>query len=333
MAFTCIGLGSASARTVPLPGVAWSGDLSTGDLSQWSFVQQCPGAISVVGSPAAPGARAVALSVSDNDTESACPNHVFTPNPAAGLIGPSMFHDGDDAYIGFSTLFPTGFPFIPHWFQFAEIYGKPYGGSPPLGLDVVGNRFGLWRDATHGYDNPWSVPLQTNAWQDLVLHVKFSADPTVGFVEIWLNGVQQTFGNGQQRLYMATLVPGINWSGAGGADYLDLDQYRSKLDAFGRVTIYHAAARIGDSFAAVEPSMRLGIAPAPSWVPSPAPAPRPLARSRTARARRTTRPGTIIRPERGRKASRRHHHRHRHHRRHRRLTRPAPSAGRRSRQG
>ena len=283
------GAGSAAASSLA-PGVLWSGDMSSGSLSQYALVEQCPGAVSVVGSPAPAGVHAVGLTVNNNDTMSACPNHVFSANPAAAVDSPGLFHAGDDRYIGFSTFLPANFPYIPHWFQLAEIYGPPFAGSPPIGIDIEGSRLGLWNDHSTGYANPWSVPVQTNTWLDLVLHVKFSSDPTVGFVEIWLGGVQQTFSNGQQRLYMATLVPGINWTGGNGANTLDLDQYRSILDPFGPVTIYHAAAAVGDSFAAVAPNLRLGIAPAttistptaPASLPTAAPAPRPTARSAAA---------------------------------------------------
>jgi hypothetical protein len=286
VAICSVSVGAAAASSLA-PGVLWSGDMSSGSLSQYSLVEQCPGAISVVGIPAPAGVHAVALTVNDNDTMSACPNHVFSANPAAAVDSPDLFHNGDDRYIGFSSFLPANFPTIPHWFQLAEIYGQPFVGSPPIGIDIEGTRLGLWRNQATGYDNPWSVPLQTNTWLDMVLHVKFSSDPTVGFIEIWLNGVQQTFSNGQQRLYMATLVPGVNWTGGAGANQLDLDQYRSILDPFGPVTIYHAAAAIGDSFAAVAPNLRLGIAPTTTIPSPPAPVltpgttspPRPSARS------------------------------------------------------
>ena len=282
----CLTAASASANALPA-GMTWSGDLSSGNFSQYAFLEQCPGDISgVVGSPAPAGVHAARLSVSDGDTEASCPGHVFTPNPAASLIGPTVFHNGDDAWMGFSVYFPAGFPNIPNWFQFAELYGKPYGGSPPIGLAVVGNRMGLWRDATQNFDNPWSTPLVTNQWQDIVLHVKFSSDPTVGFVELYLNGVQQQFADGSTRLYYATLVAGNNWDGASGGNYLDIDEYRSHLDQLGTVTIYDAEMAIGDSYAAVAPQLHYGIASAPTSSPAPpsttvAPAPKPAPKPTT----------------------------------------------------
>ncbi len=40
------------------------------------------------------------------------------------------------------------------------------------------------------------------------MRVRFSHDPSVGFVELWHNGVKQRFSNGEDRIYYATLMPG-----------------------------------------------------------------------------------------------------------------------------
>jgi hypothetical protein len=81
--------------------------------------------------------------------------------------------------------------------------------------------------------------------------VKFSTDPSVGFVELWLNGVPQKFTNGSTRLYYDTLVPNVNWNGST-PNRLQLNQYRGPY-ALGTVTLYHAAAKVGSTYASVQP--------------------------------------------------------------------------------
>ncbi len=322
----CVGAAGASAASLP-SGMTWSGDLSTGDYSQYHSLEQCPGDITQVGSPAPAGARAVQLRVSDTDTETACPGQVFTPNPAASLLGPTVFHNGDDAYIGFSVYFPAGFPTIPTWFQFAEIFGHPYGGSPPIGLDVEGNRMGLWRDATHNFDNPWSVPLVTGQWQDLVLHVKFSNDPNAGFVEVWLNGAPQQFSDGSTRLYYSTLVAGNNWDGGSGGDYLDIDQYRSRFDHLGTVTIDEAEMAIGTSYAGVAPRLHDGIVSAPTTAPAaPAPATTPATKPVGAHTSRAPKPAKH-KAKKAKKAKKKHAARALKHRKHRKHPLRRPTGG------
>jgi hypothetical protein len=239
---------------VPIPApsspLVWSGDFSTADLSQWGYVQDCPGSIKVVPNPAGSG-NVAQFSVSDQDIHANCPLLQSGTSPNAFLISPQLFHNGDDMYISFSEYFPVGFPSTATWFQVAELYGQPYGGSPPLGVYVVGNNLVLGRDVTHGYDAPWKAPIQQGVWQNIVLHVKFSPDPTVGFVEIWDNGVQQTFTDGTQRLMMDTLIAGINWNSPNGTNALFLDQYRSGSASMGTVTEYAGPTKVGMTYASV----------------------------------------------------------------------------------
>jgi len=55
------------------------------------------------------------------------------------------------------------------WFQLAEVYGKPYGGSPPIGLDLSDfhengvNHFMMNQDANHGYARAWTDLPPTTA--------------------------------------------------------------------------------------------------------------------------------------------------------------------------
>lgn len=229
---------------------SWNGDLSTNTFSQYAHLWSCPGGVSLTSNPTYGGQPSAAFTVNDNFTMSSCPGHVFTPNPASSLLSPGLFTNGTDAYVSFATMFPVGFPRITNWFQFAEFDGPPYGGSPTVGFDVSGTNLGLWRDATHHFDNPWHAPIQYGKWENIVAHVKFSTNPQVGFVEIWLNGVQQHFTNGSTRLYYDTMLFGDNWDGHS-SNFLNLNQYRGLFPSLGSVTIYHAAAKAGSSLAAV----------------------------------------------------------------------------------
>lgn len=103
------------------------------------------------------------------------------------------------------------------------------------------------RDERYNQDAIWEGTITKGSWTDLVVHIKFSTDPAVGFVEIYKNGVLQTQKNGQTRTYYATLKP--DQTGAGN---WNLNQYRSK-GAANDITIYHDEAKVGDSYAAVAP--------------------------------------------------------------------------------
>ena len=49
---------------------------------------------------------------------------------------------------------------------------------------------GWRRDANHGWDTPWSMPLVRNRWIHVLLHERFAAH---GWVEMWINGRRVTF--------------------------------------------------------------------------------------------------------------------------------------------
>ena len=230
----------------------FTGDFETGNLEQWETNQSCPSGVTVVTSPVRAGKYAAKFTVGDGDTSAKC-NDVPTDNPRAQLVSDDLFKNGDDYYIGMSTFFPADFPEPTDWFQISEIYGPPFGGSPSMGIDMEGNRIVLARDETHGYDTPWVMTRDVakgKSWEDLVLHIKFSNDPAVGFVEIWHNGVKQTFKDGSQKLFYATLAEGINWE-PGGFNSMFTNLYRSSDSKLGTVTIYHDEVLVGKTYESV----------------------------------------------------------------------------------
>ena len=73
-------------------------------------------------------------------------------------------------------------------------------------------------------------------WNDIKLHIKWSASDNVGFIEFWLNGAPQTFTDtpcaGKTRCTVRTLMPG------GGGVYFKQGYYRdSSIGPTG--VVYH----------------------------------------------------------------------------------------------
>jgi hypothetical protein len=231
----------------------WKSDFETGDLSEWSQIQACPGGVTVVTSPVRHGMYAARFAVADDDTNARC-LAVPTENPRAQLVGPfGLFQAGDDVYIGFSTFFPADFPTVPagSWLQLHEDYGPPYNGSPTMEVDVYGDRLGMEANENDGiYHRIWTAGEDIHRgtqWEDIVLHVKWSTDPAVGFIELWYDGVPQTFADGETREHVATLVPSIN----GLFDTVYMNQYRKAGVDLGTVVLYHDDIRVGRTYASV----------------------------------------------------------------------------------
>jgi len=252
--------------TPPAPGAGsiWNGDLSTGTTSQFGYVQGCPAGgvapqgVSVVNNPVRPGyAYSSKFTVSDQSVTANCPILGSPGHPNAVLQSPGLFAPGDNDYIGFSTMFPSTFPSnvcTPWvkmcWMQVMEIYGQPYAGVTPVGLYVVGNKLVLEAFGATIWTSPTNIVK--GAWEDTELHVNFSTSATVGYVELWYNGVQQTLANGTTRNYEATMQAGNNWDGTH-ANRLYLSQYRGPNPAMGSVTLYHSAAKVGQTFLQAAP--------------------------------------------------------------------------------
>jgi hypothetical protein len=262
---------SASAPPPPPPpppppgngSVVFNGDFSTGDLSQFNVVEACPGpspakGIQAVSSPVHPGYKYSAMfTVTDQSINPICANLGSPGNPEANLIKSGLFTPGKDLYIGFSTFFPSNFPTMctpwvsACWMQVMEMYGRPYGGSSPVAIGVVGNKMVMGNHTGTIWTSSQNITKGT-AWEDIVIHVVLSTSSSVGYVELWNNGVQQTFTNGSTKFYEATMANGVNWDGTN-PDALFINQYRGPNPALGTVVLYHAAVKVGTTYASAAP--------------------------------------------------------------------------------
>ncbi|WP_176561253.1 polysaccharide lyase [Mycobacterium neglectum] len=154
-------------------------------------------------------------------------------------------HEGDERWYQWSTMFGETFPASQGWSVVSQWHADVIGGSPPVSFsagptNVADGRWGLLLTT---YDAPgrmgpvyvpWSAPVVGGVWNDIKMHVKWSAHADVGFIELWLNGVQQQFAAmpcaGQVRCQVRTLIPD------GGGVYFKQGYYRdSAITATGVV--------------------------------------------------------------------------------------------------
>lgn len=226
----------------PAGRLLWSGDFDGGDLGQWPTVlRRSPDRLTRVTSPVREGGYAARFTAYDGD---------LPDNPRAQLNGPLIHRQGDEQYIGWSTYFPRQFPAIPSggWFVFFQFHGPPYSDSPRLGFGVAPDgRIELRRDDVYGYDRVWSQQLARGRWIDFTARVKWSKDPSVGFVELWVDAVPQSFAGGQKRLGMATVQSDQTAVQPIATNYRKLGSIQAP------VTLLHDAVKVGTTYAAVQP--------------------------------------------------------------------------------
>jgi hypothetical protein len=127
--------------------------------------------------------------------------------------------EGDDLWYQWSTLFDESFTAGHGWSVLSQwhAYGE---GSPPVAIaNPTAGRWGIvlvtWNapgDQGPRF-TPWSAPLVRGVWNDIKVHIKWSASDDVGFIEFWLNGAPQMFTAapcaGETRCMLRTLMPGV----------------------------------------------------------------------------------------------------------------------------
>ncbi len=173
-------------------------------------------------------------------------------NPRAQLNWLEKFCEGDERYIGWSTMLPSDFPAtLPSgaWINIMQVgFGPPWG-YPPLIFSYYGSKISV-RNDSGGNGNRTQVASFTptrGAWQDVVMRVKFSKSSSIGYVEMWVNGEQLSMANGQTRQYMNTLRPDATGCGS-----LMPTLYRSE-GSWEWLTLYHDEVKVGNTYADVAP--------------------------------------------------------------------------------
>lgn len=248
-------------------GIMWSGDVSTGDLSQYATIQQCKtDRTKVIKDPLGLSRNAIQFTVYDTDVAPCTPDG----DPRAQALSPNIIKENDEVWAGFSVLVPNDFPAAKatdlSWVSIFSIYGPPFDGAG--GQDVA-------MDTTPGKERfytpqGWSMPLIKGKWVDFVLHMKLSKDPQVGFDELYVNsgsGWQQQQIQGKSIVYNQTM----NKANNGGPNHSKVLLFYRK-GIYNEATLYFAEHRLGTSFDSVAPHSYPQISPSTS-VPSPKPKP------------------------------------------------------------
>jgi hypothetical protein len=257
---------TTTTTTPPPPSgtVLFRGDYETGNFAQWAEPQSaCTGGgysvsnvgnscDSILSAPVHQGSRAAQFQISPHTSAAATAERAEVYASVAQTGG----YEGQEWYYAWSTLFPAagnplGFwPSAANWNVFTD-WHNPGGcnSNIQLGINATGALPYLYFEDDNYASGNCSSPssmlytnlgnLQYDRWYDFVVHVKWSRSASVGFVELWLNGVKVV-----PLTYRQTMA-----DVAGASVYWKQGFYRS---AFGGLnTAYHDNARRGDTLAAV----------------------------------------------------------------------------------
>lgn len=174
-------------------------DFEGGDFTGW-YLQSLRHRATIVGNGAFDSSHAARFEVHEGDAEP----DTGSERSEISLSGPD-FGEGDDLYVRDVLRVPRGSAIEDSWLIVNQLHESDWGGSPGIAVFLGegpsieigsgdGNREFLGR-----------TPIEFDRWHDLVYRVNLSRDPGVGFVEVWLDGVQLTLANGQTRIYGQTI--------------------------------------------------------------------------------------------------------------------------------
>jgi len=199
------------------------------------YVQSLPGRATTTASDPFEGPKAARFEVRDGDVE---PD---TGSERSEVSGPT-FDEGQDLYIRDAIRVAPGNTFSAPWQIIQQLHEEDWSGSPGMAV-FLNSEPALQLGAGDSSPIYWrSGPLEVDRWYDLVYRVFLSQDPNAGFVEVWLDGIQQTLANGQLRAYGQTIQAPQTYIKAG--------IYRSKSST-GTTVVEHDSIVIGTSLTAV----------------------------------------------------------------------------------
>ncbi len=151
------------------------------------------------------------------------------------------------------------------WVFQIKSYGTNLLANHPLVLGLVGTQLKFTNYDIN--DQPvqiWAQTIPNNAWVSWVIRIYMSTDATVGYVQLWYNGVLQTLLNGSTLMHVRTFDSSIvdpKW-GLYGSHTAAEQQYLTAL-------------KIGTTYADVAPAAAPTPTPTPTPTPKPTPTPTP----------------------------------------------------------
>ncbi|MET0306926.1 MAG: heparin lyase I family protein [Solirubrobacterales bacterium] len=215
------------------PEILFRGDFDSG-FDRW-HVQSLSYRASLLSSGALQGSQAARFEVQSGDVEPE------TGSQRSEVSGPT-FDEGQDLYIRDAIRLPSSNAYSAPWMIIQQLHEEDWGGSPGMAVMLDKDR-SISLGAGDSSNTFWeSAPLAADRWYDLIYRVNLSQDPSAGFVEVWLDGAQQSLENGQKRLYGQTIQATQT--------YLKAGIYRSKSSS-GTSVVEHDAILVGTSYAAV----------------------------------------------------------------------------------
>jgi hypothetical protein len=169
---------------------------------EWDSAQYAaPDRLTAVTSPVKEGSHALKATVQHGDIVSGGARAEVLLNNKA-----NYFHELDDVWYHWYTMFPSGFQTIPPWQVWTQWHqgDDTLTGGPAVEFNVDGKTKnldlrvmpwfwdgqGCFTVAAGQCGYQWVQSIKTGVWYEMLFHVKWSKSNTVGSVELWVNGTK-----------------------------------------------------------------------------------------------------------------------------------------------
>lgn len=260
---------SAAGNSDPVYGnVYWTVDYETGNLSQWNAINTGGSwgnsSIQVVTNPVRQGKYAAKFTLTGGNGAHVRAETEATQAQTGGYAGQDWYYSWS-MYAPSNPNIQTGWA---DWNLVTQWMDLLYQCSPPLQIDIKPLKDGLRYTldsilldnkngcVSLGPSQEWDLgPVLYDQWTDFTVHVKWSTDPTVGFAQVWMNGV---------NVFPLTHFRTLDTSGG---VYMQQDIYRPGA-ASGSNVLYFDYLRRHDAY-------NLGASSTPTPSPNPTNTPLP----------------------------------------------------------
>jgi len=225
------------------PGsLSFLGDAETGNTSQWCDAHSAVG-LTTVTSPVRDGRYAYRTEVRDGAQVYGTERSELANGPS--LCGKDTYTVGEENFTALSVRPAADFPKYSHWSLVAQFKG-PHTGTPPLQISLIND---TWAVLGSGRVSPrprWTVgALERGAWNDFVIHAKWSPDPKVGWFAVYYQGQLVVPKTSTATMYLDDGVPTPL--------FLSVGQYRDTAPTSGTAVLHVDAVKVGSTLAAVTP--------------------------------------------------------------------------------
>jgi hypothetical protein len=260
----------APAPAAPTGSIVWRADGESVFDQEWASVStqtSCGRTLSSgmvdarfqrVSAPAAKGAGAYQSHLQDGDECYGERSETGQGNPTRSSFSDRLFREGEERWISWQVRLGAGFPInvntwqvVAQWKQLGSL------GIPVLSMEARG---GGWRfyanpadpNATSGFKTFVLGPAALERWTRFTMHVRFSPDPSVGFIELYGDLAD---GKGMRQLIARTQTSTMKFDPAKNNQTVDsharLGIYRDKAIS-GPADVFYDGYTVATSRAAAE---------------------------------------------------------------------------------